>query len=411
MKQTIIVASGNAHKIAELQTLLRESIDVDLIPMTDVLGDIDIDETGSTFEENAYIKAQYVHARTGLAVIADDSGLIVDALQGEPGVYSARYAGIHATDAKNRDKVSAELRARGTEESTARFACVLCYMDQRRTILAEGYVEGTVRASAAGSGGFGYDPMFVPDGYDESYGVLPQAVKDATSHRSLAARRLTALLAELYSEQSVHVQSDMSELDVICRASVYAVLGSFKHLRSLLASWVDTNARAQTLYEVLLQTYLFAGFPVALEALAVLHDLCTMRGLSQHSKTTGIYAVDEYKQRGNEFCSRVYGSVFDKLMSRFNDISPEMHSWMIIEGYGKTLSRPGLDEVSRECAIVCILAALGRESQLYSHVRGAINLGATDEHITTCSNTILECAGPAAESLFLDVAQRVVISR
>jgi 4-carboxymuconolactone decarboxylase len=222
---------------------------------------------------------------------------------------------------------------------------------------------------------------------------------------------MAALLAELYSEQNVHVHSDMAELDVICRASVFAVLGKFKHLRSLLASWVDSSERAHTLYETLLQTYLFAGFPVALEALAVLHDLCTMRGLSQHSKTTGIYAVDEYKQRGNELCSRVYGSVFDKLMSRFNDISPEMHSWMIIEGYGKTLSRPGLDEVSRECAIVCILAALGRESQLYSHVRGAINLGATDEHITTCSNTILECAGPAAEALFSDVAQRVIISR
>jgi 4-carboxymuconolactone decarboxylase len=253
--------------------------------------------------------------------------------------------------------------------------------------------------------------MFVPDGYDESYGVLPQAVKDATSHRSLAARRLTTLLAELYSEQSVHVQSDMSELDVICRASVYAVLGSFKHLRSLLASWVDTNARAQTLYEVLLQTYLFAGFPIALEALAVLHDLCSMRGLSQHTGKAEEYTADTYHKRGVDLCSRVNGSVFDKLMLRINDVSPDMQSWMIIEAYGKTLSRPGLDELSRECAIVCILAALGRESQLYSHVRGAINLGATDEHITTCSNTILECAGPAAESLFLDVAQRVVISR
>jgi alkylhydroperoxidase/carboxymuconolactone decarboxylase family protein YurZ len=103
--------------------------------------------------------------------------------------------------------------------------------------------------------------------------------------------------------------------------------------------------------------------------------------------------------------------VFEKLMQRFDDISPEMQSWMIVEGYGKTLSRPGLDEVSRECAIVCILAVLGRESQLYSHIRGALNLGATVEHIATCSYSILECAGTSAEALFSELAQRVASTK
>ncbi len=411
MKQTIIVASGNAHKIAELQTLLRESIDVDLIPMTDVLGSIDIDETGTTFEENAYIKAQHVYARTGLAVIADDSGLIVDALDGEPGVYSARYAGFNATDATNRDKVSAELRARGTEESTARFTCVLCYMDQQRTMLIDGHVEGTIFARSSGSGGFGYDPMFVPAGYDETYGTLPQSVKDATSHRALAARKLATLIAGLYADSIAEDSTALSELDIVCRASIYAARGEFKSLRRLLTSWINSSERASVLYEALLQTYLFAGFPVALESLSVLHDVCTAHGYSQHAYRAEEYTPELYRQRGLELCSRVYGSVFEKLMQRFDDISPEMQSWMIVEGYGKTLSRPGLDEVSRECAIVCILAVLGRESQLYSHIRGAMNLGATEEHMATCAHALMECSDRTAEALFSEISQRITSER
>jgi alkylhydroperoxidase/carboxymuconolactone decarboxylase family protein YurZ len=253
--------------------------------------------------------------------------------------------------------------------------------------------------------------MFMPAGYDQTYGVLPQSVKDATSHRSLAARKLATLIAGLYADSIAEDSTSLSELDVVCRASIYAVRGEFKSLRRLLTSWINSSERASVLYEALLQTYLFAGFPVALESLSVLHDVCTAHGYTRHAYRAEEYTPELYRQRGLELCSRVYGSVFEKLMQRFDDISPEMQSWMIVEGYGKTLSRPGLDEVSRECAIVCILAVLGRESQLYSHIRGAINLGATEEHMATCAHALMECSDRNAEAIFSETSQRITSER
>lgn len=400
MKRRIIVASGNAHKIAELQTLLRDSIDVDLIPMTDVVGSIEIDETGTTFEENAYIKAAQIHALTGLAVIADDSGLIVDALDGEPGVYSARYAGSSATDADNRNRVAQKLQDRGLESSPGRFTCVLCYIDSHRTLLAEGHVNGTITASASGAGGFGYDPMFIPDGYQESYGQLPQSVKDATSHRSQAACNLGLLISHLDRDEIDLQAPFMTILEGVCRASVYAAKGDMTNLRRVLQLWVIDQESATAAYEAMLQTYLFAGFPIGLEALAVLHDICRERSLTPATLNIEPYDTQLFTSRGDDLCSRVYGSVYEKMMKRFTEISPEITTWTIVEGYGKTLSRPGLHGVARECAIVCILATLGRKTQLYSHVRGARNLQATSSDLQICADVILECAGAAAFELF-----------
>lgn len=400
MKRTIVVASGNAHKIAELQTLLREAIDVDLIPMTDIVGKIEMDETGTTFEENAFIKAAHIHQLTGLAVLADDSGLIVDALDGEPGVYSARYAGAAASDADNRNKVSQHLRERGLDASRGRFSCVLCYIDTQRTLLVEGHVEGIISAVSTGAGGFGYDPMFTPDGHDQSYGQLPQSVKDATSHRAQAARRLAELIKGLDDEGAQPQASHMSTLEGVCRASVYAAKGDTALLKKVLELWVVDDESATAAYEAMLQTYLFAGFPIGLEALAVLHEVCCDRNLSPATHKCEPYDTQLFTSRGDKLCSRVYGSVYEKMMKRFTEISPEITTWTIVEGYGKTLSRPGLDSIARECAIICILATLGRNAQLYSHVRGVRNLQASPSDLRICADVIIECAGRDAFELF-----------
>jgi len=404
MKRTIVVASGNAHKIAELQTLLRSSIDVDLVPMTDLVGKIDIDETGSTFEENAYIKAAYVYGLTGVPVIADDSGLIVDALGGEPGVYSARYAGSNATDGDNRNRVTQKLHEIGLERSSGRFTCVLCYIDSHRTLLAEGHVNGIITAASAGAGGFGYDPMFVPDGYQESYGQLPQSVKDATSHRTQAVNSLASMILQLDDDTTVVQNPSMTILDGVCRASIYAARGDYSSLRSVLLQWVVDTESATAAYEAMLQTYLFAGFPIGIEALAVLDSVLQGRGLTSATKNIEPYDAALFQERGVKLCSRVYGSVYEKMMQRFTVISPEITQYTIVEGYGKTLSRPGLDGITRECAIVCILATLGRSSQLVSHVRGARRLGANPEQLRLCANAIVECAGLSALDLFEQVS-------
>lgn len=403
MKRSIIVASGNTHKIAELQTLLRESIDVDLIPMTEVVGKVNINETGFTFEENAFIKASHIHALTGLAVIADDSGLIVDALNGEPGVFSARYAGSNASDADNRDLVASKLVARGLQESTSRFSCVLCYIDSQRTLLAEGHVEGRITPDSLGQGGFGYDPMFIPNNYNQSYGELPQSVKDATSHRSQAARKLALMIDELAHDVPRPQAPCMTMLDGVCRASIYASKGEFRNLRRLLEHWVVDGESATAAYEAMLQTYLFAGFPIGIEALAVLDGVLQDRGLAAATKNIEPYDAAVFRARGVKLCSSVYGSVYEKMMQRFTVISPEISLYTIVEGYGKTLSRPGLDGITRECAIVCILATLGRRSQLVSHVRGARLLGANSEQLRLCADAIVECAGLPALDLFEQV--------
>jgi len=404
MKRTIIVASGNAHKIAELQSLLRECIDVDLVPMSDIIGRIDIDETGATFEENSYIKAQQVHALTGLPVIADDSGLIVDALDGEPGVFSARYAGPNASDASNRERVTQELATRGCETSTGRFSCVLCYIDSHRTLLADGHVQGLITNTVSGAGGFGYDPMFVPEGYAESYGQLPQSVKDATSHRAKAARALASMIKKLDDDTAMPHLPSMTILDGVCRSSIYASKGDFDSLEHELLDWVVDTTSATVAYEAMLQTYLFAGFPIGLDALATLDSVLHQRNLVPQTRGFEQYNTGIFEQRGGELCSQVYGSVYEKMMTRFTAISPEITLWTIVEGYGKTLSRPGLEGIYRECAIVCTLATLGRRSQLYSHVRGARNLSATPEQLQVCADAIIECAGFQAYHLFAQVS-------
>lgn len=197
MPSILIVATGNAHKTAEIAAMLGNRFDEvrDLRAFPDLPP---ADETGTTFEENARLKALAIsRALPERLVLADDSGIEVDALGGRPGVYSARYAGPGATDADNRRKLLAELKANDArgKARTGRFRCVLA-LARGGGILhtCDGRVEGIFANEEKGAGGFGYDSLFIPEGYCETFGQLPESTKNAFSHRARAMERLIAWL-------------------------------------------------------------------------------------------------------------------------------------------------------------------------------------------------------------------------
>lgn len=195
---TIAVATGNAHKLTEIETILGRALPGVRFVSWKAFGDFeDPEETGTTFAENALIKARASVAATGCASVADDSGLVVDALDGEPGVYSARYAGVHGDDDANNEKLLVKLD--GVEESrrTARFVSVvaLVYPDGRE-LVGEGTCEGMVGFAGRGTHGFGYDPLFLPsDTPGKTMAELTPEEKNAISHRFHALENLCAQLA------------------------------------------------------------------------------------------------------------------------------------------------------------------------------------------------------------------------
>lgn len=194
----LVLASGNAGKVVELEQLLAGS-DVQLVPQTS-LGVTDADETGLTFVENALIKARHAARATGLPALADDSGICVDALGGAPGLYAARYAGTHGDSAANNAKLLRELAGVPTEKRTAYFIAVLValrHADDPSPLIAEARWHGRILASAQGEGGFGYDPLFLPDGHHVSAAQLDPALKNRLSHRGQALDILKARFAEL----------------------------------------------------------------------------------------------------------------------------------------------------------------------------------------------------------------------
>ncbi|WP_029646721.1 RdgB/HAM1 family non-canonical purine NTP pyrophosphatase [Methylomicrobium lacus] len=191
--QKIVLASGNPGKIREIQALLAEH---PIVPQSDfAIGDVE--ETGTTFVENAIIKARHAAKLSGLPAIADDSGLVVDALDGAPGVYSARYAGPGSSDLDNLQKLLKELEGVSEAQRSARFICVLAFMRHGADptpIIAQGVWEGKILTRPAGSNGFGYDPVFwVPTHQCASAELAPE-VKNALSHRGQALRHLAGML-------------------------------------------------------------------------------------------------------------------------------------------------------------------------------------------------------------------------
>ncbi len=191
MLPTLVLASNNAKKIAELRALLPG---FELKSLSDIGFDQEIEEPYHTFEENAAHKAQVVHKACGLPTLSDDSGLCVAALDGAPGVHSARYAGGHGNDAANNARLLQELA--GTEDRSAHFVCAIALAGMGpETLTFRGEWEGEIARSPAGERGFGYDPLFIPTGYSESAATLPAEVKKAGSHRAKALAKLHAYLA------------------------------------------------------------------------------------------------------------------------------------------------------------------------------------------------------------------------
>lgn len=195
----IVLATGNPGKVREIQRILGE-FGVEIVPQTE-LGVGDADETGTSFLENALIKARHASLMTGLPAIADDSGLAVDALDGRPGVYSARYAGRGATDDSNIDKLLQELQGVPDEARGAAFHCCAVYVsaDDSTSLVAEGRWQGRILASRRGSGGFGYDPVFLDPEYGRTAAELGPDLKNARSHRGKALTALADMLRQHYA--------------------------------------------------------------------------------------------------------------------------------------------------------------------------------------------------------------------
>ncbi len=193
----IVVATKNAKKIVELKAALA-GLPVRLLSLTEI-GDVEeAVEDGVTFEENALKKAAYYLAATGRACLADDSGLEVDALEGAPGVYSARYGGEAANDAANNAKLLGAMAAVPQEKRAARFRCVLVFLDlDGRKLVSEGTCEGAIGYEAKGEHGFGYDPLFRLANEERSMAELTMAEKNAISHRGNAVRAMAEKLKEV----------------------------------------------------------------------------------------------------------------------------------------------------------------------------------------------------------------------
>ena len=192
--ESLVMATNNAHKLAEIRRIIGQKIKI--LSLDDIGCHDEIPETGDTLEENALIKARWVKEKYGYDCFADDTGLEVDALGGAPGVYSARYAGEHCTPA---DNVALILeRMYGIAVRSARFRTVIALIIGNEEILVDGVVNGCITAEPSGMDGFGYDPVFKPEGSDITFAQMDADAKNAISHRGRATARLLSVLNERF---------------------------------------------------------------------------------------------------------------------------------------------------------------------------------------------------------------------
>jgi XTP/dITP diphosphohydrolase len=189
----LILATRNIHKARELKTLLSD-LDVDVLTLNDVSDEIILREDGDTFESNAIQKARIVHARTKRISLADDSGLEVFFLHGRPGVFSARYAGTEATDEMNNRKLLEEMRGVAPRRRRAQFRSVLALIGDEMEEVTEGICPGALGESPRGTNGFGYDPIFIPDGFDKTYAELTAEEKNLISHRARSFAKMRKVI-------------------------------------------------------------------------------------------------------------------------------------------------------------------------------------------------------------------------
>ena len=201
MRETseLLVATNNAGKVRELEGALAD-LPLRLRLLAEFEDVPEAEETGVTFAENATLKALHYYERTRVLTLSDDSGLVVDALGGAPGVYSARYAGKSATYAERIAKLLEEIEATGGAERSARFVCVIAVAEPStgELITFEGRCEGRIAREPRGTGGFGYDPVFIPEGHAETFGELPEAIKQTISHRARAVALASRYLRERF---------------------------------------------------------------------------------------------------------------------------------------------------------------------------------------------------------------------
>ena len=194
----IVIATRNEEKFREISEILGDGI-VEALPLVDFKDAPEVDETGETLEENALLKAMSAAKATGLPALADDTGLFVDAINGEPGVRSSRFAGENATYEDNRNLLLSKLEGVPEENRTAKFVCIASLVDGNNSISTKGVAKGIITSSARGSNGFGYDPIFQSEHSEMTFGELSDEEKMAFSHREKAFNEMLRILKEMYA--------------------------------------------------------------------------------------------------------------------------------------------------------------------------------------------------------------------
>ena len=197
MLDKLVIATSNKHKLEEMEDILKGSVIKEILPMPSGIGEII--EDGKTFIENSLIKARAVYNHTKLPSLADDSGLCVNALNGHPGIYSARYGGENLSYEEKMKMLLDELKDK--EDKSAYFiSSAVCVLDDNYYIAVEGKVNGKIIENPRGYEGFGYDPIFQPDGYDVTYAEMKLEEKNSISHRSLAMKKMKEILSNIYGQ-------------------------------------------------------------------------------------------------------------------------------------------------------------------------------------------------------------------
>ena len=193
----LVLATSNKGKVREIKELCKA---YEVIPYSELIEEFEIVEDGDTFKENALIKARAVYEALGdedAVVLADDSGISVDVLDGAPGIYSARYAGADADDKENLYKLIDAIKEKGVESSPAHYTAAIAIVTKNKERVVHGWMYGTALTQARGDGGFGYDPMFIPEGFDKTLGELDEEIKKELSHRSKALTLASKILKVL----------------------------------------------------------------------------------------------------------------------------------------------------------------------------------------------------------------------
>ena len=193
---SIVIATSNLHKLEEIKIILN-GITPEILSLQNFPEIGPIHETGTSLRENALLKARTVYQQTGLLTLADDSGLEVDALNGAPGIYSARFAGEERNYAANNHKLLQDLKNIPDAERGAQFRCVVAIIGNKTERVVEGIVRGRIIHELRGSGGFGYDPLFIPEGFNQTYAEMGEVLKNRISHRAIAFGKAKGFLKKL----------------------------------------------------------------------------------------------------------------------------------------------------------------------------------------------------------------------